>query len=46
MIIEMDTSERGGAEALHRYEFNGAYDEMFSAVDHLENNIAPCTTFS
>ena len=34
MIIETDTSDRGGAETLHRYELDGAYDEMFRAVDH------------
>src|SRR4030081_1601760 len=34
MITETDPSDRSGAKALHRYEFNGAYDEMFSAVDH------------
>src|SRR5579864_7950416 len=34
MITETDTTDRSGAEALHRYELNGAYDEMFSAVDH------------
>ena len=41
MIIEMDTSERGGAEALHRYEFNGAYDEMYSSVDHPRKQYRP-----
>jgi uncharacterized circularly permuted ATP-grasp superfamily protein len=34
MIIETDTSDRGGAESLHGYELDGAYDEMFRAVDH------------
>lgn len=34
MIIETDTSDRGGAQALHQYEFNGSYDEMFSSSDH------------
>jgi uncharacterized circularly permuted ATP-grasp superfamily protein len=34
MIIETDASDRGGAEILRRYELDGAYDEMFRAVDH------------
>src|SRR4030088_2734582 len=41
MITETDTSERGGAEALQRYELNGAYDEMFSAVDHPRRQYRP-----
>ena len=41
MIIETDTSDRSGAEALHRYELNGAYDEMFSAVDHPRKQYRP-----
>ena len=41
MIVEMETSERGGAEALHRYELNGAYDEMYSAVDHPRKQYRP-----
>src|SRR6202171_1721468 len=41
MIIEADISDRSGAEALHRYEVNGAYDEMFSAVDHPRRQYRP-----
>src|SRR5271170_3165994 len=41
MIIELETSERSGAEALHHYELNGAYDEMFSAVDHPRKQYRP-----
>jgi len=41
MIIETDRSDRGGAEALHRYELDGAYDEMFSAVDHPRKQYRP-----
>ena len=41
MIIEADISDRSGAEALHRYELNGAYDEMFSAVDHPRKQYRP-----
>src|SRR6202795_3225344 len=41
MIIETDTSDRGGAEALHRYELNGAYDEMFISVDHPRRQYRP-----
>src|ERR1700674_4606724 len=41
MIIEMDTTDRSGAEALHRYEFDGAYDEMYSSVDHPRRQYRP-----
>src|ERR1700737_2734948 len=41
MIVETDTPHRGGAEALQRYELNGAYDEMFSAVDHPRKQYRP-----
>ena len=41
MIIETDMSDRGGAETLHRYELNGAYDEMFSAADHPRKQYRP-----
>src|SRR4030088_2615383 len=41
MITETDPSDRSGAKALHRYEFNGAYDEMFSAVDHPRKQYRP-----
>ena len=34
MITDTDASDRGGAETLRRYELNGAYDEMFRAVEH------------
>ena len=34
MIIDTDASNRGGAETLRQYELNGAYDEMFRAVEH------------
>jgi uncharacterized circularly permuted ATP-grasp superfamily protein len=34
MIIETDASDRSAGEAFRRYELNGAYDEMFRAVDH------------
>ena len=34
MIIDTDVSDRGGAETLRQYELNGAYDEMFRAVEH------------
>jgi len=33
MILETDTSDHGGAEILRGYELDGAYDEMFRAVD-------------
>jgi uncharacterized circularly permuted ATP-grasp superfamily protein len=33
MIIETDASD-SGAETFRRYELNGAYHEMFRAVDH------------
>src|SRR5450755_1708804 len=41
MIIETDPSDRSGAKALHRYELAGAYDEMFSAVDHPRKQYRP-----
>jgi hypothetical protein len=41
MIIETDPCDRSGAKALHRYELAGAYDEMFSAVDHPRNQYRP-----
>jgi uncharacterized circularly permuted ATP-grasp superfamily protein len=41
MIIETDASERGGAESLQRYELNGAYDEMFRAVDQPRKQYKP-----
>jgi uncharacterized circularly permuted ATP-grasp superfamily protein len=42
MITETDISDRSGVKAaLHRYEFNGAYDEMFSAVDHPRKQYRP-----
>ena len=41
MIIETDTSDRGGAEALQRYELNGAYDEMFSSQQHPRKQYRP-----
>src|ERR1700745_190429 len=41
MITETDTTDRSGAEALQRYELNGAYDEMFSAVDHPRKQYRP-----
>ena len=41
MIIETDTSDRGGAEALQRYELNGAYDEMFSSQEHPRRQYRP-----
>ncbi|MGA9391648.1 MAG: hypothetical protein WBV69_14505, partial [Candidatus Sulfotelmatobacter sp.] len=41
MITETDTSDRSGAEALHRYELNGGYDEMFSAADHPRKHYRP-----
>src|SRR6202042_3105509 len=41
MITETDMSDRSGANALHRYEFNGAYDEMFSSVDHPRKQYRP-----
>jgi hypothetical protein len=34
MIIDTDASDRDGAETLRQYELNGAYDEMFRAVEH------------
>jgi uncharacterized circularly permuted ATP-grasp superfamily protein len=34
MIIETDASERNPGEAFRKYELDGAYDEMFRAVDH------------
>ncbi len=44
MITETDTTDRSGAEALYRYELNGAYDEMFSAVDHPRKQYRPRRT--
>src|ERR1700757_146601 len=41
MITETDTTNRSGADSLHGYEFNGAYDEMFSAVDHPRKQYRP-----
>ncbi len=41
MITDTDASDRGGAETLRRYELNGAYDEMFSAVDHPRKQYRP-----
>jgi hypothetical protein len=41
MIIETDTSDGGGAEALRHYELNSAYDEMFRAVDHPRRHYRP-----
>jgi uncharacterized circularly permuted ATP-grasp superfamily protein len=41
MIIETGTSDRGGAEALQRYELNGAYDEMFSSQEHPRKQYRP-----
>jgi uncharacterized circularly permuted ATP-grasp superfamily protein len=41
MITETDMSDRSGGNALRRYEFNGAYDEMFSAVDHPRKQYRP-----
>src|ERR1700693_605763 len=41
MITETHTSDHGGAEALHQYELNGAYDEMFSAADHPRKQYRP-----
>src|SRR5271155_263359 len=41
MIIEMDASDRSGAQALRRYELNGAYDEMYSSVDHPRRQYRP-----
>ena len=41
MIIETDASERSGAETLHRYELNGAYDEMFRAAEHPRKQYRP-----
>jgi uncharacterized circularly permuted ATP-grasp superfamily protein len=34
MIIETDAAERNPGEAFRKYELDGAYDEMFRAVDH------------
>ena len=41
MITETDMSDRSGGNALRRYQFNGAYDEMFSAVDHPRKQYRP-----
>ena len=41
MIIETDTSDRGSAQALQRYELNGAYDEMFSSQQHPRKQYRP-----
>jgi uncharacterized circularly permuted ATP-grasp superfamily protein len=41
MITETDPSDRSGAKALHWYELNGAYDEMFSAVDQPRKQYRP-----
>jgi uncharacterized circularly permuted ATP-grasp superfamily protein len=41
MIIEADTSDRGSAEIVQPYELNGAYDEMFSSVDHPRKQYRP-----
>lgn len=34
MIIETDPSDQSAEDAFRRYEFNGAYDEMFRAAEH------------
>ncbi|GAC1438884.1 MAG: circularly permuted type 2 ATP-grasp protein [Terriglobales bacterium] len=34
MIIETDPSDQSAEEAFRKYEFNGAYDEMFRAAEH------------
>src|ERR1700692_876538 len=41
MIIETDATDQGGADALHRYQVNGAYAEMFSTVDHPRRQYRP-----
>jgi uncharacterized circularly permuted ATP-grasp superfamily protein len=41
MIIETSTGSAGGAEALGQYELNGAYDEMFRAVDQPRKHYRP-----
>jgi hypothetical protein len=41
MIIATDASDPGGAETLHRYELDGAYDEMFRAVDRRDRKRRP-----
>lgn len=41
MIIDTDPWDRSGANSLHHYEFNGAYDEMFSAVDQPRKQYRP-----
>ncbi len=41
MIIEADISGRGSAEMVQPYELNGAYDEMFSSVDHPRKQYRP-----
>src|ERR1700680_4258616 len=44
MITETDPSDRSGAKALHWYELNGAYNEMFSAVDQPRKQYRPLYT--
>lgn len=41
MIIETSTGSAGGAEALGHYELDGAYDEMFRAVDQPRKHYRP-----
>jgi uncharacterized circularly permuted ATP-grasp superfamily protein len=41
MIIETSTGSAGGAEALGQYELDGAYDEMFRAVDQPRKHYRP-----
>ena len=41
MITETDASDQSGAEALHQYELNGAYDEMFASLDHPRRQYRP-----
>jgi uncharacterized circularly permuted ATP-grasp superfamily protein len=44
MITETDAADRSAEEAFRRYEFNGAYDEMFRAVDHPRKQYRPLYT--
>src|SRR5450755_1927498 len=44
MITDTDASDRGGAETLRQYELNGAYDEMFRAVEHPRKQYRPLYT--
>jgi uncharacterized circularly permuted ATP-grasp superfamily protein len=44
MIIDTDAPDQGASEAFRRYEFNGAYDEMFRSTDLPRKQYRPLYT--